>query len=215
MKRKINYSDIIEKGSDYWEEIIISEYKTESDRGAVLISISFIDELLGAILEKKLVQVKSKKKERILNNLNPISSFSSKSNLCFRLGIISDKFLNILDNLRQIRNEFAHSFTSCNFDDKDITDKIDRIYKKFIFLHKFEKVNSERFGENTRGKFLWIINYITFKLISIINRTDTIQEKKIEQAFWNKELEDFFNSLPKRKDFSDIKKEYELIISKM
>lgn len=98
-------------------EIILNE----SDRGAVLIASAFIEESLEHLLRQvfavKSCNVSSDKFETRLNNLvkpgidAPLGSFAARISISFVLGIIDTDYLNALESLRGLRNNYAHRKT--------------------------------------------------------------------------------------------------------
>lgn len=86
----------------------------------VLVSTSFLDECLRSILGRFLV--KGKTSEKILDPRGGIlGSFSSRTDLCYALGLISKNLFSNLKQVGTIRNRFAHSHLSLSFDDPEIT----------------------------------------------------------------------------------------------
>lgn len=91
----------------------------ESDRGAVLLSVSFLEKEIDNLLRRHFV-----KNEKIQSNLfsgyGALATFSSKIDLSYVLGLISKQTLDDLNCIRKIRNEFAHSHFSIDFGDPKI-----------------------------------------------------------------------------------------------
>jgi hypothetical protein len=213
--KKFDFSSIVEKGREYWEDMFLEEFKNESDRGAVLISLSYIDDLLRIIIQRRLVPVNEKKQDTLFDLPNsPIGTLSSKINLSYRLGLISEEFQMVLNKLREIRNESAHSFQVFSFTEERIQKKVNSLYQRFYKLHEFEPHNFMKFGSDERGKFLIMVNWLTFKLIQSSLRIPCLKQKPLEFAFWDKELEDFFYSIPNLIDENEISEKYKSIIDK-
>lgn len=92
----------------------------ESDRGMTLIATSFLDELLGRILESFFVE--GEDASRLMKGFNaPLSSFSSRISACVALGLINAREGAELNTLRKIRNQFAHQI-NVSFSDNSICD---------------------------------------------------------------------------------------------
>jgi DNA-binding MltR family transcriptional regulator len=96
--------------------------KSESDRGLVLISASFIDLCLKKLFEKYLILDDRLKKAILEDSLAPLSTFSNKIKMAFSLGLIDEQIYKNLDYIRKIRNKFAHSLFEVNFKDQQIID---------------------------------------------------------------------------------------------
>jgi len=87
----------------------MKESADESDRGASIITASLLDEKLKTILYDFLVDCKQTKD--ILDGYGaPIGTFSSRLNLAFALGIISEYEFENCNTIRKIRNDFVHKF---------------------------------------------------------------------------------------------------------
>ncbi len=77
-------------------------------RGIVLVWASMLEEILGNILESFLID-HSDSRVMIWNDVEgPARTFSRRSNLAFALGLITKDELTSCDNIRKIRNAFAH-----------------------------------------------------------------------------------------------------------
>jgi DNA-binding MltR family transcriptional regulator len=93
-------------GKELWQE---------TDRGAALVGLAFIDEMLKRLFEAKMLQVKIAKK--LLEYPRALSSAAARSDVAYALGWIGARTYGDLTTLRQIRNKFAHAHESVKFDD--------------------------------------------------------------------------------------------------
>lgn len=81
----------------------------ESDRGAVLIAASIIDEQLKRLFETVATNKLSKKRlKEILNYPGPLGSFAAKLDIAFLNRLIDENLYNSIQQLRKIRNAVAH-----------------------------------------------------------------------------------------------------------
>ena len=114
---------------DKFNEILNLEtsLKDESDRGCALLTVSYLDNELKNLLEKRFLQ-----KKRIIENLieggRPLSSFSSRIDLTFLIGLIGEKTHGDLNLIRKIRNEFAHKYIPITFEDPKIKSLCNQLY---------------------------------------------------------------------------------------
>lgn len=88
-------------------EIFVSEFRNESDRAAVILGASKIDSLLSMMLDKFLLPCPNST-DNLLSNNGPLATFSSKIDMCYRLGLIDSHFCRNIHLVRRIRNSFAH-----------------------------------------------------------------------------------------------------------
>jgi hypothetical protein len=101
----------------------------ESDRGAVIVAAALLeddlDEILEDIIQRNGVTPKHIKEMFALNG--PLSSFSSKSLICYGFGLISKEIFDDLSQIRKLRNKFAHSSDRVDFLFSDIEDHVAEI----------------------------------------------------------------------------------------
>jgi DNA-binding MltR family transcriptional regulator len=92
----------------------------ESDRGAVLIAATMLEDLLGRSINSFLVP--HDETERLLEGFNaPLGTFSSRILAAYSLGILSENEYRECDRIRKIRNVFAHN-VHCSFEDQKVRD---------------------------------------------------------------------------------------------
>lgn len=86
--------------------------KSYSDRSCVIVAAAYIDELLGYIFKLFLSSPSSEKEDKeLFSGYGPLSTFSSKIVLSYRLGLISNYEYKTLQIIRKIRNSFAHDIS--------------------------------------------------------------------------------------------------------
>lgn len=144
----------------------------ESHRGAVLVTCSFLDELLREIIDTFLIE--DSDRELLLDGFNaPIGTFSARIKVAHCLGLISDEERNDCDILRKIRNEYAHNHRA-SFKDK----KLIELCKSFYYSTK----------EGINGKEVEI--YIQFRfgvgglLMNLIYRPLYVKKVRIQKKTW-------------------------------
>ena len=101
----------------------------ESDRAAAILAASHFEYRLREEIMHKFVVLNSDLRRRIFEN-GPLSTFSSKINIAFALGLYDEETRRGLHNIKQIRNEFAHAPIPVKFDSKKIADICRRIPSK-------------------------------------------------------------------------------------
>lgn len=109
-------NDIINKDVEYWLKnlkILQDELeKSTSDRSCVIVAAAYIDELLGYIFKLFMTSPSCEKEDKdLFSGYGPLSNFSSKIVLSYRLGLISNYEYKTLQIIRKIRNSFAHDIT--------------------------------------------------------------------------------------------------------
>lgn len=101
--------------------------KKENDRGAALLAAMMAEHCLDVLIEKRLLPPYSK--EQFISGFNsPIGTFSSKIELSYRIGLISQGLAKLLHSLRKIRNTYAHELVA-DFDSPEISRKTEAAFK--------------------------------------------------------------------------------------
>lgn len=77
----------------------------------IIVGSSKVDTLLFEVLAAYLLPKRAKPREQdeLLEGDRPLGTFSSRIKMCYRLGIIDESLYLVLETLRSIRNESAHS----------------------------------------------------------------------------------------------------------
>jgi len=88
---------------------VIARFNNESDRGAVLICSSYLEDLLKQLLRRNLKEGKGL--QDLFDGKNPpLGSFEARIAACHAMGLIDDRMRSDLNIVRGIRNEFAHKW---------------------------------------------------------------------------------------------------------
>jgi DNA-binding MltR family transcriptional regulator len=91
----------------------------QHDRALALTVASFAEECLGRLLRTFFRDVKAA--EDLLEGFNaPLGTFAARAKVCHAMGLLSDIQFKDLELIRKIRNEFAHTWDECSFDDEKI-----------------------------------------------------------------------------------------------
>jgi len=91
----------------------------QHDRVLALSMASFAEECLGRLLQTFMRDVKAA--DELIEGFNaPIGTFAARIKLCHALGLITDAQFSDLELVRKIRNEFAHTWDECSFEDQRI-----------------------------------------------------------------------------------------------
>jgi DNA-binding MltR family transcriptional regulator len=98
----------------------------ESDLACVLIATSYLDYALATLLKRHLIE--SSVVNRVLEPpRGSLSSFATRSDLAYCLGLISKGLRKNLETISQIRNKFAHSHLSVDLQAAEIRQLVDSL----------------------------------------------------------------------------------------
>lgn len=95
-----------DKFDDFADDLL----EERSIRPLIIIGASKVDDLLFEILKKSLRPkiAKASDSDELLENDRPLSTFSARTLLCYRLGLIDKTLFAAIDQLRKLRNLCAH-----------------------------------------------------------------------------------------------------------
>ena len=101
-------------------DLLEKEINSVSDRSCAIVCAAFLDDFLERLILSFLTTESSTQDRLLLENNGPLSTFSAKIILSYRLGLISKKEYENLTLIRKIRNAFAHDIKINSFDNEKI-----------------------------------------------------------------------------------------------
>lgn len=108
---------------------ILSEIGSKPLRSSIITSACLMETMLQKIIEKRFIKGFN---EEMFSNNGCVSTFSSKIDLAFAIGIISKEVRDDMDIFRRIRNDCAHSLII----DSKIIEKINSRINSFNLVNK-------------------------------------------------------------------------------
>lgn len=113
----------------YFQELL-PELVTESDRGAILLGVSQIDEHLKTLFEHLLPEgISNKRRKEIFNLTGPFGSFSSKLEIALVCRLLPPSLVSAVHKIRKMRNDLAHKTSSFS-----LADHQEQLYEIFSLL---------------------------------------------------------------------------------
>ena len=95
-------------------------FRAESDRACAVLGAALLDARLESLYDRRLRD----SKQELLSNNGPLGTFSARIRIARALAWISEDVRYDLDQVRSIRNEFAHNFDhELAFSTQSIADK--------------------------------------------------------------------------------------------
>ena len=95
---------------------ILSEMNDVSDRAAAIVSASFVENNLALALIAIFRRLRNEEEKHIFENRGILSDFAGKIVLGYAIEIYESLAKLDLDNIRRIRNKFAHDLEVRDFD---------------------------------------------------------------------------------------------------
>uniref|UniRef100_I2PWW4 Transcriptional regulator n=1 Tax=Desulfovibrio sp. U5L TaxID=596152 RepID=I2PWW4_9BACT len=127
----------------------------ESDRGIFIVSAAYIEDILDNILKRQIQKIGPSKDfvKNLFDLSGPLSSFSSKSAICYAFGLISKESYSDICIIRKLRNSVAHCYKevdvcSCEIESRILSLKCVKSTihsfkgKRYSFNRQTDKTNS-------------------------------------------------------------------------
>jgi len=155
------------------------EFENESERHMVILGSAKLEDLLLHLLKRHLLPIESTRDELFSGQGAPLSTFSGRSVMAFRLGLISKSFLDALNTVRTIRNAFAHKFEmSLAMDGHD--QRITELRKGIKDAPAYERLTATYFrGEETPRRQLQIVlSIMILRLTGAVAKVQRIPDPK-------------------------------------
>jgi|SRR5947209_461474 len=142
----------------------------ESDLACVLIGTSYLDYALASLLKHHFIE--SSVADKILNAPSGVlSTFASRYDIAYCLGLIPKGLYRNLEVVGRVRNAFAHSYLTLDFDHPEVAKLIDSL--TFPAVHESFSLDESRVrsdNPNPFGPFTQPRNKFTIVLIMMVNR---------------------------------------------
>ena len=166
----------------YWMDLLLEEFKGESDRACVILSATLLDASLEALLRARLAPCASNPDSLLDGAQAPLASFSARIDMVHRLGLISDRMARDLHTIRRIRNDFAHNISGCTFSDTSVRDRVMNLSTSSgtTNCHEFF---TRRFGATPKGHFALVVSWILFALRYRVMNATPMESADLEWGY--------------------------------
>lgn len=169
----------------YWADFLLKEFLKETDRAAIILTASLFESALETLLKSYLVPVSNSVDELFDGPTAPLSEFSSKIQIAYRLGLISQKFASNLHLIRKIRNEFAHNVHGSSLGDGKVKNLLTRLVCSSDIVKNDKLYRESAYPPGPRGEFLAVATISLFYINQQIEKISTTQinEKPTEWIY--------------------------------
>lgn len=106
-------------------EVLMAEFRgkleEETERGLAIVGAAFLDDALAELLRAYLID----DSKMVVNGLlgGSFGSFKKRCDLAYALGLIGPDMHSDLDQIREIRNRFAHRFSPPDFSASEVVER--------------------------------------------------------------------------------------------
>jgi len=150
---------------------LLDQLNEESERGAVVLSCSFIEDQLRNIIQSFLVD--GEEAQKLVEGFNaPLGTFSARATAAYAMGLISKSEHDEIDILRKVRNAFAHNFKA-TFEDQRTKD-----------LCKNLKFSAQDYEDVVVGSFAQFNTAVAALILSLTNRDYRVAQMKLTPGKW-------------------------------
>jgi hypothetical protein len=102
-------------------------FQNESIRVMLLVMAAEVDRLLGELLKRFIKEERVKKDDnKLFRGFGPMATFFARTELAYRLGLISKEDADGMDALRDIRNDCAHEIKEFSLEKEPFKSKFNR-----------------------------------------------------------------------------------------
>ena len=150
----------------------LDSLNNESERGAVLISASYLEEQLREIIAAFLREIDASKRIMADGFNAPLGTFAARIAASAALALITDHEYKDLQAIRKIRNRFAHNHRK-TFLDQDIVDLCQNL--------KFSAPDYAGIDVNPRGQFTTAAVAL---ILRFVNRPHYVSKKRLKLVNW-------------------------------
>jgi hypothetical protein len=147
------------------DHLILNEIEGQTDRAAALIAQAYLEDRLVMAIKARLVH-NDEVLNRIFKGTGPAASFSSRIDLGILLGLYELETHELLHQIKEIRNKFAHRAEPLNFETPTIADRCRNLDLPRIGMFVTEAGESETFDVQPCGSprqaFMNAIKFLLF-----------------------------------------------------
>lgn len=135
------------------------KFRGYTQPGSALAGGALLEGLLEEVIKEQLVSLSKTMTERIFEGYGPLATFAAKIDIAFALGLASDQMRTEMNNIKDIRNKFAHSRSILSFDAPELEKLIIKLKKpddkgKDAIVVYMERISELGTSLRTKAKYL-------------------------------------------------------------
>lgn len=110
----------------------LNEFHTLPDHLVVVVGVSYLEQSLGRLLASSMIEDPNARKS-LLGDRGGLN-FNNRIQLAHCMGLVSNPTYQILNQIRSIRNQFAHSARPMSFEDDTVKNQVASLPETSLFL---------------------------------------------------------------------------------
>jgi hypothetical protein len=118
------HSNAVSGGSDEEIEAEFEAFKGETDRGAVILAATTLEDKLTELFQAQMMHLNSDERSRLFGWDGPLGTFAAKVRMAHALKYFDRRTFKIAEVVREMRNACAHSRQDISFRDEALRDGI-------------------------------------------------------------------------------------------
>ncbi len=115
---------------------MMEEYADMTDQATALVFCAMVERSLEKTILSRMVRMRRKDRLGLFEGLGPLASMAAKIKIAASLAIIGPNVSSDLEIIKNIRNQFAHSFHSISFDTKSVASECKLLNTSDIILNR-------------------------------------------------------------------------------
>jgi len=155
----------------FWERLHL-ELNSENDRSIAIVAGALIDDALKETIKARLLPAAKKERCVLTGGNSPIGSFSSRIDLCYQLGLISELMQRDLHIIRKLRNDFAHNAFDLSFENDSVKSRIKNLDDVTKYKEGDPEARSNCGPPGAKHDFIFSISW------QLYNLTESIKDIK-------------------------------------
>ena len=165
-------------------EASLHQFQAESDRACAVLGAAHLDQLLASAIVKTLPKGTEVAEPLVMGVNAALATFSSRIDIAYALGIIDPDARGDLDNIRRIRNKFAHDLHIHEFkSDAEIRSRCGNLKRRHAIAMKY--------SEPHRTNLLWPRNRYVMTVIDLVDDLRVaagLQSERKERVIMSKDI---------------------------
>jgi DNA-binding MltR family transcriptional regulator len=144
------------------------ELGKETDRSVAIVASALLDEALKESVKARLLPARKNEWCILSGGNSPLSTFSSRINFCYQIGLISHVMQRDLHIIRKLRNDFAHNPFELSFNYNAVKNRVSELDNIANYREKNPEARSNVGPAGTKHDFIFAVGWRLYCLTELI-----------------------------------------------